>query len=147
MERLRQRLTCDRPDLCSRIIIIGSLPRSAFIDLFRVCDIALDPLHYSGGNTSLEGFSTGIPIVTWPGRFMRARHTYGFYRLMNVMDCVARDYDHYVEIAITLGRDVDRCRMLRQKLQQSSGVLYGDKSGVRMMETFLQDEIEEKSSS
>ena len=85
------RLTRAAPDVAPRIVLLPALNRTDFVALLAASDVMLDPLHYSGGNTSLEAFSVGTPIVTWPGAFMRGRHTHGFYRLMGLDDCVARD--------------------------------------------------------
>jgi predicted O-linked N-acetylglucosamine transferase (SPINDLY family) len=136
MERVRQRITAPIPDLAGRIHILGPLERSRFIGLMMLCDVLLDPPHYSGGNTALEAFAVGAPIVTWPGRFMRARHTAGFYRLMGLTDLVATDLDDYARIAIDLGRRPDKRTLLRQAIALRSATLYQDDLVVRAFEAF-----------
>ena len=89
-ELLRRRLTAVGPDVVGRIRFLRQMPLADFLSLVAVSDVMLDPLHYSGGNTSLEALALGTPIVTWPGAFMRGRHTHGFYKLMKLHDCVAR---------------------------------------------------------
>ncbi|MDR3438544.1 hypothetical protein [Telmatospirillum sp.] len=136
MALVRERIVLPAPELAARIHILGAMDRSHFIGLMQVCDILLDPLHYSGGNTSLEAFACGAPVVTWPGRFMRARHTFGFYKLMGVTDCIATDIDSYVEIAIALGRDKAKRDALRQSIRERSRTLYEDDMVVRAFEAF-----------
>ena len=97
----------------------------------------LDPLHYSGGNTSLEAFALGTPIVTWPGEFMRGRHTHGFYKLMDLDDCVARDHEHYVELALTLGRDRDFRRHVTRRVLDRVPALFDHEASVRAIEDVL----------
>ena len=81
-ELLRRRIARVGPEVVGRIRFLRQMPLPDFLSLVTVSDVMLDPLHYSGGNTSLEAFALGTPIVTWPGEFMRGRHTHGFYKLM-----------------------------------------------------------------
>jgi predicted O-linked N-acetylglucosamine transferase (SPINDLY family) len=140
MERVKTRIAKSCPESAARIQILGSLSRTEFVSLFEVCDVVLDPFHYSGGNTSLEAFASGTPTVTWPGTFMRARHTAGFYRLMDLPDLVARDHDHYIELAIRLGIDVAARTALREKIRDAAGALYDQEDGVRAIEQFVREE-------
>jgi protein O-GlcNAc transferase len=123
--------------LAGRIVLMPMLSRSDFIALLAACDVMLDPLHYSGGNTSLEAFAVGTPIVTWPGAFMRGRHTYGFYKLMGLDQCVARDAADYVAIAVRLGTDPAWRAEVSRAILAANGVLYENADTVRAIENFL----------
>jgi protein O-GlcNAc transferase len=138
---VKARITGPRPELADRIHILGPLSHSDFLGLFELCDVALDPFHYSGGNTALEAFASGTPIVTWPGKFMRARHTAGFYRLMGIADAVARDHDHYIELACRLGTDALMRSELRARIRSASRILYDNQDGVRAIENLVREEI------
>jgi predicted O-linked N-acetylglucosamine transferase (SPINDLY family) len=135
------RLTREAPDIAARIVVMPSLSRADFVALLAVSDVMLDPLHYSGGNTSLEAFSVGTPIVTWPGAFMRGRHTHGFYKLMGVDDCVARDHAHYVELALRLGTDPAWRDLVSRRIREASAVLFEDAASVRALEAFLSEAV------
>jgi predicted O-linked N-acetylglucosamine transferase (SPINDLY family) len=135
------RLTRDAPDIAARIVVMPALNRADFVALLAVSDVMLDPLHYSGGNTSLEAFSVGTPIVTWPGEFMRGRHTYGFYRLMDLDDCVARDPADYVAIALRLGTDPAARAAVSARIRAASAVLYENAGSIRALEDFLVDAV------
>ncbi|HXP95071.1 MAG TPA: hypothetical protein VN809_00065 [Telmatospirillum sp.] len=137
MDAVCRRILGPAPELASRLHVLGPLDRPRFINLMRLADLLLDPPHYSGGHTTLEAFACGAPVITWPGRHMRARHTYGIYRLIGIMDCVAVDLDAYVELAITLGRDGKARNNLRQRIAESSDILYEDDMVVRAFEAFL----------
>ena len=141
MARVKTRLVQPCPKLADRIHILPPLTHSEFVALFEVCDVVLDPFHYSGGNTSLEAFVSGCPIVTWPGKFMRARHTAGFYRLMGVTDAVARDHDHYIKLAIHFGTDARSRAELRGRIRAASSIVYDSVVGVRAMENFIKEEV------
>lgn len=137
MRHVRQRIVAPLPELASRIHIQGSLERPRFIGLMRLADVMLDPPHYSGGHTTLEAFACGTPVVTWPGRHMRARHTFGFYRLLGIEECVVPDLDRYADVALALGRDGARRTLLRNRIKAASPILYEDEMVVRAFEAFL----------
>jgi protein O-GlcNAc transferase len=138
---LIERLTRDAPDIATRIVLLPALNRSDFVALLAASEVMLDPLHYSGGNTSLEAFAVGTPIVTWPGAFMRGRHTYGFYKLMGLADCIARDMADYVAIALRLGTDPAWRATVSRRIRDASGVLYENADTVRALEDFLVDAV------
>ncbi len=126
------------PSAARRTIVLPMLSSSDFLSLLACADVMLDPIHYSGGHTSLEALALGLPIVTWPGRFMRARHTYGFYRLMGYEDLVAADPDHYVELALALGRDRGLRGAARRRIIAASAVLYDNRQTVAAIGDYLE---------
>ncbi|UEM20219.1 tetratricopeptide repeat protein [Skermanella mucosa] len=131
---LRRRLAAAGADVAARFRFLRQMPLPDFLSLVACSDVMLDPLHYSGGNTSLEAFALGTPIVTWPGAFMRGRHTYGFYRLMGLDDCVARDHGHYVDLALALAREPDRRTHVIRSVLDRVPVLFDDTHSVRAIE-------------
>lgn len=139
MNRVKARILEQAPELAARILILGALDRRAFISLFRQCDVVLDPFHYSGGHTSLEALACGAPIVTWPGHFMRARHSYGFYRLMGVEDGIAADHAAYVRKAIAWGCDTALRQGVAAKIKEFNAILFDNDDGVRALENILDE--------
>jgi predicted O-linked N-acetylglucosamine transferase (SPINDLY family) len=133
-------LVCD--SFIGGTVLIGGVGNADFLAVMAACDVMLDPLHYSGGNTSLEAFSRGTPIVTWPGAFMRARHTLGFYRLMGMDDLVARDWDHYVELALRLGTDRAFQDSMRARILERCPVLFSCAASVVAIEDALESAFE-----
>jgi len=73
--------------------------------LLALCDAMLDPFPYGGGISSLEGFTTGLPVVTLPGRIVTGRLTLQMYRIMALPSLVAGNQSHYVALAVRLGVD------------------------------------------
>lgn len=134
---LLQRLASKDPELAGRIRLLPGLGAADFIALTADADVMLDPFHYSGGKTSLEALAFGTPVVTWPGAFMRGRHTLGFYRLMGLDDCVASDPADYVERAVRIGTDPLLRAQIRQRILERCGVLFDDEASVRAIEGFL----------
>jgi predicted O-linked N-acetylglucosamine transferase (SPINDLY family) len=105
--------------------------RSEFRNLYRTADAALDTPHFSGGNTSYEAFAFGVPIVTWPGRFMRGRVTSGAYRQMGVDGCVVGSAEDYVATAVRLAHDRAWRAEIATARREQGGHLYEDGEAVR----------------
>lgn len=136
---LVRRLAAKGPDVAGRIRLLPGLGAADFIALTADADVMLDPFHYSGGKTSLEALAFGTPVVTWPGAFMRGRHTLGFYKLMGLDDCVASDPADYVDRAVRLGSDPLLRAQVRQRILERCGVLFNDDTSIRAIERFFQE--------
>lgn len=136
---LVRRLGAKGPDVAGRIRLLPGVGAADFIALAADADVMLDPFHYSGGKTSLEALAFGTPVVTWPGAFMRGRHTLGFYTLMGLDDCVASDPADYVDRAVRLGTDPLLRAQVRRRILERSGVLFDDEASIRAIERFFQE--------
>jgi predicted O-linked N-acetylglucosamine transferase (SPINDLY family) len=99
-------------------------------------DVLLDPLEWSGGKTSLEAVSCGLPAVTCPGRFMRGRHTYAILKMMGVLETIAEDKSDYIRIAVRLHHDPLLLRSIRQQVKDSCGRLFRDRVFMDALENF-----------
>lgn len=117
-----------------RIRIIPRVSTAQFPALLSCADVILDIPQWSGGKTSLEALAQGIPIVHWPGRFMRGRHTLAFYRQMGIMDCVADGVDDYVARAVRLVHDTAFRKRVRGEIAARSAGLFDQMGAVRETE-------------
>lgn len=101
------------------------LPRmqsAHFRRVLALADVVLDTPRWSGGNTSIDAFAAGVPVVTLPGRFMRGRQTTGMLALMGLEDLVARDPEDYTRIALEVARE--RAGELRREIAARREVLF-----------------------
>ena len=73
-----------------------------FLSLNAAADVLLDTLEWSGGKTTLEALSCGLPVVTCPGRFMRGRHAYAMLTRMGLTETIADTNAEYCRIAVRL---------------------------------------------
>jgi predicted O-linked N-acetylglucosamine transferase (SPINDLY family) len=103
------------------------LPRMnglAFRRALAAADVVLDTTRWSGGNTSLDAFAAGVPVVTMPGAFMRARQSAAMLSMMELQELVADSAADFVEHAIAAASDSTRNRALRLAIAQRRGVLF-----------------------
>ncbi|MFO1316085.1 MAG: tetratricopeptide repeat protein [Burkholderiales bacterium] len=117
------------------------LPQCGHDDYLRVntlCDVMLDTLHWSGGNTSLDALACGLPLVTLPGRFMRGRQSAGMLGLMRVDACIARDEDDYVRTAASLATDRARRDELSRVIAAAGPRIFDDPAPVAALARWLQ---------
>jgi len=125
------------PDIADRVMFVPRIPQKHFFRLLMVADVVLDPPFFGGGNTSYEAFAMGLPIVTWPGQFMRGRVTEGCYRQMGFTDLIADGLDSYLEIALRLANDREWRERVKTEIASRSDALYEDAAVVRELENFL----------
>lgn len=117
-----------------RIALCRALPHAAFLGLAARADFALDPIDWSGGNTSLELFAHDLPVLTLPREAMRSRHTMAMLECMELPDLVARDEPDYLARAVRLASDAGWRDALRARIGERKSRLYGDR---RVTESFV----------
>jgi predicted O-linked N-acetylglucosamine transferase (SPINDLY family) len=118
-------------------------PKTDFLALHMASDVCLDTLDWSGGNTTIESLTAGLPVVTLPGRFMRGRHACGMLRMLNLEEMIASDKDAYVEIAVRLGRDEAYRSAIAEKVRQRVDRIFDDATPIRALEEHLKGWVSE----
>jgi CRISPR-associated protein Csy1 len=126
-------------DFEQRVVMLPHMPREDFLRVNQVSDVMLDTLRWSGGNTSLDALSTGLPPVTLPGAFMRGRQTYAMLRLLGIPELVATDQDDYVRIATRLAGDPDWRREISTRIVSGHEQLFDDMKPVAALQRFIRE--------
>ena len=117
------------------------LPRlesAHFRRALAAADVVLDTVRWSGGNTSIDAFAAGTPVVTLPGRFMRGRQTAGMLALMGLPELVAASPEDYVRLAVEIARNRDRNMLLRRAIAERRGVLFNQPAALAAFAEALQ---------
>jgi protein O-GlcNAc transferase len=143
-ELLVERFNSAFPDVSDRVKFLSRMSEKDFFSLLMLADVVLDPFHFGGGNSSLEAFACGVPVVTLPSPFLRGRLTLALYGQMDVMDCVACDLKSYVNIALRLGNDKNWREEIRAKIKSRSDILFEDVEAVRELEGFFEWAVAKK---
>jgi protein O-GlcNAc transferase len=136
-EQLRARFARSLPQSAQRVRFVPRQAYREFLELLAMADVILDTVHFNGMNTSLEAFALGKPVVTLPAEFQRGRHTQAMYRKMGILDCIASDSRHYVDIAVRLGTDREHARAIQERILANNHVLFEDRRVVEEFERFF----------
>ena len=99
--------------------------------------MVLDPLHFGGGNSSLEAFAMAAPVVTLPSRFLRGRITLSCYRAMGIDDAVVESAHDYIDLALALAQDRDRREDLRRRIHDASDALFDRTEAIAAHERYF----------
>ena len=103
----------------------------------------LDPLHFGGGNTNYEALALDLPIVTLPGSFMRSRVATACYHQMGIETCIAKDRQHYAELAVRLATEPEFCEYARQEIRLSKHLIFEDTAMLTELENVLADAFDQ----
>ncbi|MFZ1765440.1 MAG: tetratricopeptide repeat protein [Candidatus Nitrotoga sp.] len=139
--RLAQALRARGLEPQGRGIILPSMAHDDYLRVNMLCDVMLDTLHWSGGNTTLDALACGLPVVTLPGEFMRGRQSYGMLKCMGLDELIAKDQDDYIEIAIKIGTDSAWRQQVVQRIISGSNRIFEMETSLRQMESFYHSEF------
>jgi predicted O-linked N-acetylglucosamine transferase (SPINDLY family) len=108
-----------------------------YLRLNLACDVFLDGISWSGNNTTHEAIACGLPVVTWPGKLMRARHSAALLQRLELTETVADSAEGYVALAVQLGCDAGQRAYLKAEMATRIGRLFDDPAPIRGLEKFL----------
>lgn len=87
-----------------RVKLAGTLPSEAdVLRLLAIADVYLDSFPYAGAVSLSEAMEVGLPPVAMHGEPQRFGQASAALRDAGMGDCVARDEDEYVRLAVELG--------------------------------------------
>jgi predicted O-linked N-acetylglucosamine transferase (SPINDLY family) len=133
-------------DIHKRVVfIMPFVPHPTYLRLNQLCDVMLDTRHWSGGNTSLDALSMGLPVVTLPGTLMRGRQSQAMLRTLGAGELVVASTEAYVDLAVRLGGDAARRREISERIIAARGELFERDEPVRALEAFLENAAREGS--
>lgn len=137
-KRLARSLRKRGLDINERVHFIApNIPHPSYLGLNRLCDVMLDTLHWSGGNTSLDALASGLPVVTFPGELMRGRQSQAMLRALGVEELITKSPSELVEKVLELGRNADRRKALSQRIVANHGELFDREEPIRALEEFF----------
>jgi protein O-GlcNAc transferase len=120
------------------VFIMPFVPHPTYLRLNQLCDVMLDTLHWSGGNTSLDALASGLPVVTMPGTLMRGRQSQAMLRILGAGELVMEDIESYVDMAARLGRDRAQRKSIAERIVANRGELFERDEPLRALEDFLE---------
>ena len=101
-----------------RIEFRGPVGLPAMMAEYADVDIALDPVPYNGGTTSLQAMWMGVPVLTLHGQSFVARMGASFMQAAGLPEWVAQGDDDYVAIAQRMAADRQALLALKRGLRE-----------------------------
>ena len=101
---------------CDRLDFRGRSP--GVYAPYRDLDICLDPFPANGGTTTSDALWMGVPVVTRAGDTTFSRAGLGLVTNVGLPELAANDEAGYVDLAVSLARDLDRLASLRHGLRE-----------------------------
>jgi protein O-GlcNAc transferase len=126
------------------IVFIPHLDRVTYNALNRLSDVFLDPIGWSGCTSTLEAIDCDLPVVAFPGAFMRGRESSAILTMMGVKETIAGSLDEYIELASNLGKDKQRRRRISAEIAENKHKIYRDRTCITALEGFLLKAVEEE---
>ena len=120
-----------------RVCFLPLMPRSRFLQVCGVSALMLDCLHWSGGNTTLDAFSMGVPVATLPGALMRSRQTAGMLQVMDIPELIAGSVAELVSLTSWVLSDLAWRNELSHKIGSRRAMLFNDLVPIRALEAHL----------
>jgi len=128
-------------DAARHCVFLAPMSQSRFIAAAALADVVLDTPAWSGGKSTLDLLVHDPAIVTWPGRFMRGRHSAAILRQIGCEDTIAQSADDYVAIATRLAQDKDWRQAQRARMAASKARAWRDRASITALEDFLVENL------
>lgn len=121
----------------ARLRFMPRMGGAQFRALLALADVVVDTMHWSGGNTSLDAFAAGTPVVTLPGRYMRGRQTAAMLSMMGLPELVVDSPQGLAAAAVGAARDRERNAWLRERVAAGRGALFDRREPVAALQEML----------
>jgi protein O-GlcNAc transferase len=101
----------------TRIEFRGPVGLSDMMTEYADVDIALDPLPYNGGTTTLQALWMGVPVIVRKGHNFSSRMGASFMCAAGLSEWVANNDEEYVNIAVRMAADRPSLFQLKANLR------------------------------
>ncbi len=122
-------------------VFLPAMAQERYLAAMAAADVLLDTPGWSGGRSTLDCLAANPAIVSWPGPFMRRRHTAAILRQIGCEDTIAKDLEDYIAIAVRLGHDTVWRETIRRAVARNKHRAFRDDAPIRSLETFLENAV------
>ncbi len=120
-----------------RVKVLPSMSHHDYKRVNQLCDVMVDTLYWSGGNTSLDALAMGLPVVTLRGEFMRGRQSAAMLSMMGVDELIAKDEADYLRVALRLGTDVEYRLSMANRIVENRHKIFNDPKPIAALVEFF----------
>jgi len=121
----------------SRVHFIPRVKSYDVVKLLQRSSVILHPFPFGGSKTASDAIEAGVPIVTYPQKYLRGRMAASFFTTMALHEvspdvaasacCVASNVLDYVSKAVRLGQDKEYRDKVASVISQRSHRIWDDK--------------------
>lgn len=101
-----------------RLIFADRVSPENYLARFQLADLFLDTFPFNAGTTANDCLWMGCPILTLSGRSFASRMAGALLHAAELPELVTENLPDYEEAAVNLAHQPERCRRLRDHLQQ-----------------------------
>ena len=101
-------------------------------------DLLLDPIGFSGANTTLHAIGCGLPVVTRQGKFQRTKHASAILRSLEIKELITFTESDYIDLVEKIILDDEFRKNLKSKIKSNENYLYKNKEPIRALEKFFE---------
>ncbi len=139
-EKLEKRLEQSLGPLSQRCLFIPRVHQHQFFNLLSCVDVLLDTFPFGGGNTTFQGLSMGVPIITMDNCELRGASTKALYRMMGMDEGIALSLEEYAQKCVQIAQDHQIRQHIRDKIRQRKSILFSQKDQIiQAYETVFQE--------
>ena len=136
-KRMKILLNKNGLDFKKFIVLNKRRSQSDFFELVKKSDIILDSLNWSGNCTTHQAIALDKPVITMPGKYMRARHSYALLKKMKLNELIAYSINDYIKIIKKLKENKKYLEKVILKINKNKTKLFNDLKPIRSLEKFL----------
>ncbi len=137
-EQLAARFERSMPAVSDRIVFRPYAARDEFLSVLRQADCVMDTFLFSGGVTTYNAFSIGVPVLTLPGELFRSRMTAGMYAQAGMEDVVARSPGDFVDRALRWASSPDERASVSRRINEGHEALFETADAVELLGDWLE---------
>jgi len=101
----------------SQLILQPRLTGADYIAIHQQIDIALDPIPYNGGTTTMHSLWMGVPVITLQGDHPLSRFGTSLMSRVGLPEFICQTEDEYVQCTIRFANDLPALNAVRQSLR------------------------------
>ena len=120
-----------------RIKFLGVLSLVDYLNIINISDVVLDTYPFGGCNSSLESLYFNKPIVTYPSKRINGRFTYGFYKYIDIEECIVSSIQEYINLSVRLCKNKNFYNKIVDKIKKNKHKLYLDNNSLNDWQNFL----------
>jgi predicted O-linked N-acetylglucosamine transferase (SPINDLY family)/thioredoxin-like negative regulator of GroEL len=113
--------------------------RERFLQINRQCDVMVDTLHWSGGNTSLDALTCALPLVTCPGKLMRSRQSSAMLLGMALDELVVETPAMLAAAAVEIACDPAKRAALSRRIDAALPTLFDTSELAEALRAHVED--------